>query len=178
ASGVRKGAYVLVDGGRDGTEAPEVILVATGSEVSLALEARARLEKAGTRTRVVSMPCREWFEDQPRSYQDKVLPPAVRARVSVEAGVAMGWHDIVGDSGRCVSLEHFGASADGATLFREFGFTPEAVAKAARDSLKAARTTHGVPAVTDTAPRSRRDSGTDVGTTNAPSRKTAASARK
>ncbi len=153
ATGVRKGAYVLVDGGPDGTEAPEVILLATGSEVSLALAARERLERGGTRTRVVSMPCREWFEEQPRSYQDKVLPPDVRARVSVEAGVAMGWHDLVGDAGRCVSLEHFGASADGATLFREFGFTPEAVVKAAKDSLKAARGTAGVPAVKDTAPR-------------------------
>ncbi len=153
ATGVRKGAYVLVDGGADGTEAPDVILVATGSEVSLALAARTTLERGGTRTRVVSMPCREWFEQQPRSYQNKVLPPEVRARVSVEAGVSMGWHDLVGDAGRCVSLEHFGASADGARLFREFGFTPEAVVKAAKDSLKAARASTGVPAVTDTAPR-------------------------
>ncbi|HMM94456.1 transketolase [Phycicoccus sp.] len=151
ASGVRKGAYVLVDGGKNGDEAPEVILIATGSEVTVALGARERLERSGTRTRVVSMPCREWFEEQPRSYQEKVLPSAVTARVSVEAGVAMGWHDLVGDSGRCVSLEHFGASADGETLFREFGFTPEAVAKAAKDSLKAARTAHGPPA--GTAPR-------------------------
>ncbi len=156
ASGVRKGAYVLVDGGKGGDESPEVILIATGSEVGVALAARERLERGGTRTRVVSMPCREWFEEQPRSYQNKVLPPEVKARVSVEAGVAMGWHDLVGDSGRCVSLEHFGASADGATLFREFGFTPEAVAKAAKDSLKAARAASGVPAVTDTAPRAKK----------------------
>ena len=114
------------------------MIIATGSEVSLALEARLRLEKAGIGTRVVSMPCREWFEEQPRSYQNKVLPPSVRARVSVEAGVAMGWHDLVGDAGRCISIEHFGASADAATLFREFGFTPEAVVKAAKDSLAAA----------------------------------------
>ena len=172
ASGVRKGAYVLVDGGKDGTEAPDVVLVATGSEVSVALAARERLERAGTRTRVVSMPCREWFEEQSRSYQDKVLPPGVRARVSVEAGVAMGWHDLVGDSGRCVSLEHFGASADGATLFREFGFTPEAVATAARASLKAARSRSGVPAVTDTAPRARASRAT--GDTKTPSRKASA----
>ncbi|QIM20936.1 transketolase [Phycicoccus sp. HDW14] len=178
ASGVRKGAYVLVDGGPTGDQAPEVVLIATGSEVGLALAARERLEKAGTRTRVVSMPCREWFEEQPRSYQNKVLPPEVRARVSVEAGVAMGWHDLVGDAGRCISLEHFGASADGARLFREFGFTPEEVVKAAKDSLKAARSASGTPAVNDTAPRARKDEGTDVGTPKAPSRKSAASARK
>ena len=172
ASGVRKGAYVLVDGGKNGDEAPEVILIATGSEVTVALGARERLERSGTRTRVVSMPCREWFEEQPRSYQEKVLPSAVTARVSVEAGVAMGWHDLVGDSGRCVSLEHFGASADGETLFREFGFTPEAVAKAAKDSLKAARTAHGVPAVTDTAPRAKASRA--AGDTKTPSRKASA----
>ncbi|MGL5819654.1 MAG: transketolase [Phycicoccus sp.] len=178
ATGVAKGAYVLIDGGGDGRSAPDVILVATGSEVGLALEARSRLEKRGTRTRVVSMPCREWFEEQPRSYQNRVLPPDVRARVSIEAGVAMGWHDLVGDAGRCVSLEHFGASADGKTLFREFGFTPEAVLKAAGESLKAARSGAGVPAVTDTAPRSRTDTGTDTGTPDQPSQKSAASARK
>ena len=157
---------------------PDVILLATGSEVSLALEARLRLEKSGVATRVVSMPCREWFEEQPRSYQNKVLPPAVRARVSVEAGVAMGWHDLVGDAGRCISIEHFGASADAKTLFREFGFTPEAVVKAAKESLAAARKAGQVPAVNDTAPRSRKDTGTDVGTENAPSRKSAATAGK
>ncbi len=178
ASGVRKGAYVLVDGGPGGDQAPEVVLIATGSEVTVALAAREALEKAGTRTRVVSMPCREWFEEQPRSYQNKVLPPEVKARVSVEAGVAMGWHDLVGDAGRCISLEHFGASADGARLFKEFGVTPEAVVKAAKDSLKAARAAGGVPAVNDTAPRARKDEGTDVGTPKAPSRKSAASARK
>ena len=140
---------------------------------------RLRLEKAGIGTRVVSMPCREWFEEQPRSYQNKVLPPSVRARVSVEAGVSMGWHDLVGDSGRCISIEHFGASADAATLFREFGFTPEAVVKAAKDSLAAARKAgHQVPAVNDTAPRARKDTGTDVRTKNAPSRKSAATAGK
>ncbi len=172
ASGVRKGAYVLVDGGADGTDAPEVVLIATGSEVSVALAAREQLERGGTRTRVVSMPCREWFEEQPRSYQNKVLPPEVRARVSIEAGVSMGWHDLVGDAGRCVSLEHFGASADAATLFREFGFTPEAVVKAAKDSLKAARAASGVPAVNDTAPRA--SSSRAAGDTKTPSRKASA----
>ena len=91
----------------------------------------------------------------------------------------MGWHDLVGDSGRCISIEHFGASADAATLFREFGFTPEAVVKAAKDSLAAARKAgHQVPAVNDTAPRARKDTGTDVRTKNAPSRKSAATAGK
>ena len=175
ATGVAKGAYVLAEatGG-----SPELVIIATGSEVSLAVEARVRLEKSGTPTRVVSMPCREWFEEQPRSYQNKVLPPAVRARVSVEAGVAQGWHDLVGDSGRCVSIEHFGASADAATLFREFGFTPEAVVKAAKDSLAAARKAGQVPSVNETAPRARKDTGTDVGVEKSPSRKSAASARK
>ncbi len=136
-AGVAKGGYVLVDGGASGKESPDVILVATGSEVSIALDARERLEKSGVRTRVVSMPCREWFEAQTKAYREKVLPSAVRARVSVEAGVAQGWREVVGDAGRCVSLEHFGASAAGATLFTEFGFTPEAVVKAARESIKA-----------------------------------------
>ncbi len=177
ASGVAKGAYVLIDGA-DGSGDPDVILIATGSEVSLALQARTRLERSGVSTRVVSMPCREWFEDQTRSYQNKVLPPSVRARVSIEAGVAMGWHDLVGDSGRCVSIEHFGASADAKTLFREFGFTPEAVVKAAKDSLTAARRTGQVPAVNDTAPRARTAPGTETPTKKKPSRKSAASAGK
>ena len=175
AAGVAKGAYVLIDAA---SGQPDVVLVATGSEVPLALEARLTLEESGVATRVVSMPCREWFEEQPRSYQDKVLPPRVRARVSVEAGVAMGWHDLVGDAGRCISIEHFGASADAKTLFREFGFTPEAVVRAAKDSLSAARNGGRVPSVTDTAPRSRKDTGTDVGVQKTPSRKSAASAGK
>ncbi|MFZ1287643.1 MAG: transketolase C-terminal domain-containing protein, partial [Candidatus Phosphoribacter sp.] len=139
ASGVARGGYVLIDGGPDGRQAPEVILVATGSEVALALTARTRLESSGTRTRVVSMPCREWFDAQPKGYRERVLPPAVRARVSVEAGVAQGWREVVGDTGRIVSLDRFGASADAATLFREFGFTPEAVVRAARASAKDSR---------------------------------------
>ena len=138
ASGATKGAYVLIDGGKDGTEAPDVILVATGSEVALALEARETLEKAGTKTRVVSMPCREWFEQQGKAYQSKVLPPEVRARVSVEAGVAQGWRDVVGDAGLSISIEHFGASADYQRLYNEFGITPAAIVKAARQSLKSA----------------------------------------
>ena len=171
ATGVAKGAYVLVDAS---SGSPDVILVATGSEVSLALAARLQLEKAGVAARVVSMPCREWFEEQGAAYRNKVLPPSVRARVSIEAGVAQGWRDVVGDSGRSVSIEHFGASADAATLFREFGFTPEAVVKAAKDSLAAARKAGQVPGLTETAPRAGKDTGTDVGTPKAASRKSAA----
>ncbi|HEX8970059.1 MAG TPA: transketolase [Oryzihumus sp.] len=135
AEGVAHGAYVLADGSKG---APEVILIATGSEVPLAVEARETLEAEGVSTRVVSMPSREWFEAQPQAYRDEVLPPAVRARVSVEAGVALGWRDYVGDAGRIVSLDHFGASADYQTLYREFGITAEAVVAAARDSIQAA----------------------------------------
>jgi transketolase len=185
--GVAKGAYVLIDGGASGKETPEVILVATGSEVSIALDARERLEKAGTRTRVVSMPCREWFEDQTRAYQDKVLPPSIRARVSIEAAVSLGWHDIVGDAGRCISLEHFGASADYKTLYKEFGLTPETVVKAAKDSIKAAGATasHSAAArVTETRPRASgsleraKDTTTDTTTKKSAATKSAASKGK
>ena len=136
AAGVAKGGYVLAEatGG-----APDVVVIATGSEVSLALQAREQLQADGVATRVVSMPCREWFDAQDDGYRDAVLPPAVRARVSVEAGVAMGWRELVGDAGRSVAIEHFGASADAGTLFREFGFTPEAVVAAARDSIASAQ---------------------------------------
>ena len=132
ADGVAQGGYVLAEAEGD---TPAVILVATGSEVQLAVEARAELQAAGVPTRVVSMPCREWFAEQPQSYRDQVLPPAVRARVSVEAAVGQGWREVVGDAGRIVSLEHFGASADYKTLYREFGITTEAVVSAARDSI-------------------------------------------
>ncbi len=158
--GVAKGAYVLVDG--SAADALDVVLVATGSEVAIAVEARERLEEQGLSTRVVSMPCREWFERQTQEYRDTVLPPEVRARVSVEAGVAMGWHDVVGDAGRCVSLEHFGASADYETLYEKFGITPEAVVGAAKDSVEAAQGSSGVPDVTATAPRKRTSMSTDT----------------
>jgi len=115
-----------------------VILIATGSEVSLAIEARETLESQGVSTRVVSMPCREWFDAQDQDYRDEVLPPNVRARVSVEAGVSMGWRDVVGDAGRIISIDHYGASAGASTLFREFGFTPAAVVAAAKESIQAA----------------------------------------
>ncbi|MEP6796605.1 MAG: transketolase C-terminal domain-containing protein, partial [Lapillicoccus sp.] len=177
ASGAAKGAYVLIDGGTDGKQSPDVILVATGSEVPIAVEARTRLEKSGIRTRVVSMPCREWFEEQSKSYQAKVFPPDVRARVSIEAAVSMGWHDIVGDAGRSISIEHYGASADAATLYREFGITPEATVRAAKASIKAAGGSTRAPGVTDTAPRKRVDgSTTDVSARGRGARKSAASA--
>ncbi|HEX6517517.1 MAG TPA: transketolase [Nocardioidaceae bacterium] len=133
--GVARGGYVLVDaeGG-----APDVILIGTGSEVQLAVEARRTLAAKGVRARVVSMPCREWFDAQDQSYRDTVLPPTVKARVSVEAGVAQGWREVVGDAGRSVSLEHYGASAAYARIFEEFGITADAVVHAAEDSLHAA----------------------------------------
>ncbi|MER6272828.1 transketolase [Streptomyces sp900105755] len=133
-----RGGYVLADTAGAGTT-PDVILVATGSEVHIALAARTLLETDGLSVRVVSMPCREWFAAQPPAYQDEVLPPAVRARVSVEAAVGQGWRDVVGDAGRIVSLEHYGASADYERLYSEFGITPEAVATAARDSIRDAQ---------------------------------------
>ncbi|MER7918869.1 MULTISPECIES: transketolase [unclassified Streptomyces] len=131
-----KGGYVLRE---SSTEVPEVIIIATGSEVRLAVAARELLEAEGTGTRVVSMPSVEWFEEQPRAWRDRVLPPAVKARVAVEAGIGLTWYRYVGDAGRIVSLEHFGASAAAETLFTEFGFTPENVAATARESLAAAR---------------------------------------
>ncbi|WP_327121113.1 transketolase [Streptomyces sp. NBC_01341] len=138
AEGAARGAYVLVDSPE---ATPDVILVATGSEVEIALDARTRLTGEGLAVRVVSMPCREWFEEQPQSYQDEVLPPGVRARVSVEAAVGQGWREVVGDAGRIVSLEHYGASADYQRLYEEFGITAEAVEAAAHDSIRDAAET-------------------------------------
>ncbi|CAA9397794.1 MAG: Transketolase [uncultured Quadrisphaera sp.] len=134
ADGVLKGAYVLAEASGG---APQVILVGTGSEVQIAVAAREQLEADGVPTRVVSMPCREWFVEQDPAYLEQVLPGSVRARVSVEAGVSAGWRDVIGDAGRSVSLEHFGASADYKTLYAEFGFTAEAVVAAARESMAA-----------------------------------------
>ncbi|MBK3632521.1 transketolase [Streptomyces sp. MBT97] len=131
-----KGGYVLAE---SSTTTPDVVLIATGSEVRLAVAARESLEAEGIGVRVVSMPSVEWFEEQPREYRDRVLPPSVRARVAVEAGIGLTWYRYVGDAGRIVSLEHFGASADAQTLFAEYGFTAENVAAAARESLAAAR---------------------------------------
>jgi transketolase len=140
AGGAARGGYVLADAGAD-IGGLRVILLATGSEVPIALAARDMLQADGIGTRVVSLPCLEWFAAQDPAYRDEVLPPGTAARVSVEAGVAAGWERLTGDAGRSVSLEHYGASADYATLYREFGFTPEAVMTAARHSLSDAE--HG-----------------------------------
>lgn len=136
ASLTARGGYTLAEA-HSGT--PEVILIATGSEVALAVEARAALESEGIGARVVSMPCVEWFDEQDQAYRESVLPPAVRARVSVEAGISQGWRRFVGDDGHSVSIEHFGASADYKTLFTEFGMTTEAVVSAARSLLARTR---------------------------------------
>jgi transketolase len=132
ADGVARGGYVL--GGTDDGE-PDVVLIGTGSELQLCVEARKQLADKGVNARVVSMPCVEWFEQQPDDYQNSVLPPAVSARVAVEAGVAQCWHRWVGDTGQIVSIERYGESADYKTIFREFGFTAEAVVAAAQRAL-------------------------------------------
>jgi transketolase len=126
-----RGGYVLAEAGGD----LSVILIATGSEIAIALEAREALQESGVGTRVVSMPCVEWFDEQDDSYRQMVLPPAVTARVSIEAGIAQCWHRFVGTAGRTVSLEHFGASADYQRLYQEFGLTSAAVVAAAQESL-------------------------------------------
>jgi transketolase len=132
AAGTARGGYVIAeaDGGK-----PAVILIGTGSEVHLALAAREMLQAQGVPARVVSMPCVEWYFEQDKAYRDEVLPPAVKARVSVEAGVGFGWRQIVGDAGETVSLEHYGASAAYEKLYEEFGLTPERVVQAARRSI-------------------------------------------
>ncbi|MDR6987326.1 transketolase [Paenarthrobacter nitroguajacolicus] len=135
-AGVAKGGYVLAEASKDGeTVDAQVILIGTGSEVQLAVQAREALQAEGIAARVVSMPCVEWFNKQDEAYRESVLPASVKARVSVEAGLALGWREFVGDAGRSISLEHFGASADYKRLFNEFGITAEAVAAAAKDSL-------------------------------------------
>jgi transketolase len=133
AEGVARGGYVL--GGGTPADDADVLIIATGSEVQLAVAAQKALAEKDIVAYVVSMPCVEWFEKQPEEYRDSVLPPSVSARVAVEAGVAQPWHKLVGDTGEIVSIEHYGASADDKTLFREFGFTPEAVVAAAERSL-------------------------------------------
>ena len=130
--GVARGGYVLREAS---SGEPRLVIIATGSEVQIAVEARDALEADGVPTRVVSMPCVEWFDAQDEQYRESVLPSAVRARVTVEAGIAQPWYRFAGDDGEIVSIEHFGASADYKTLFREFGFTTEAVVEAARRSL-------------------------------------------
>ncbi len=129
-TGVARGAYVIRE-----SDDPQVLLLATGSEVQLALAAADVLESDGIGARVVSMPCLEWFDAQERGYRDTVLPPSVRARVAVEAGATLGWWRYVGDAGRVIGVDHFGASADPAILYREFGLTAEDIVRAARDSI-------------------------------------------
>jgi transketolase len=133
ADGVARGGYILAEASTAGQ--PQVILIGTGSEVQLCLAARERLEESGTPTRVISMPCQEWFRAQDEAYRESVLPRGVKARVSVEAGIAMSWRDLVGDAGECVSLEHYGASAPHTVLFEQFGFTPDRIVAAAHASL-------------------------------------------
>jgi transketolase len=136
-SQVAKGAYILKD--CDGT--PDVILIGTGSEVQYVVEAQKLLAEQGIAARAVSMPCREWFDEQDQGYRDSVIPPEIKARVSIEAGVGIGWRDLVGDAGRTISINHYGASAAGSLLFEKFGFTPETVVAAAHASLDASTET-------------------------------------
>ncbi|WP_242471286.1 transketolase family protein [Blastococcus sp. TML/C7B] len=135
AEGTARGAYVLAEAS-SGT--PQVILLGTGSEVQIAVAAREQLEADGIPTRVVSVPCVEWFAAQDRAYREEVLPRTVRARVSVEAGIPQGWREFVGDAGRIVGIDHYGASAAYGVLYEKFGFTAEAVVAAARESIEAA----------------------------------------
>jgi transketolase len=132
AEGVAKGGYVLAEASN---ATPQVILIGTGSEVQLCLTARERLEADGTPTRVVSMPCQEWFAEQDEAYRESVLPRGVKARVSVEAGIGMSWRGLVGDNGETVSLEHYGASAPHTVLFEQFGFTPDRIVASAHAAL-------------------------------------------
>jgi transketolase len=134
-SNVHRGGYVLLD--TDGG-LPDVVIVATGSELQLAVAARTKLAEDGVRARVVSMPCREWFDEQETSYRETVIPPTVKARVSVEAGIGQGWREVVGDHGRIVSVEQYGHSAEYSRIFTEYGITADAVAAAAQDSIAAA----------------------------------------
>ena len=134
ADGVANGAYILSDS--EGT--PDVLLIATGSEVAIAVAAQSALLAEGIKARVISAPCLEWFEETSEAYRESVLPSAIKARVSVEAGVPQGWREFVGDAGEVISINHFGASASAGTLFKEYGFTPEAVVAAAKKSIQKA----------------------------------------
>ncbi|MDQ1714949.1 MAG: transketolase, partial [Frankiaceae bacterium] len=140
AEGVAKGGYILADAG---SGRPEAIIIATGSEVSIAMAARLILEEQGTPTRVVSMPCVEWFREQEQSYQQLVLPPDVLVRASVEAAVTMGWREFVGDHGEMLGLDHYGASAPAPILFEQFGLTPDRVVAAVRSSISKVGATKG-----------------------------------
>ena len=130
ASGTAKGAYILKDAAN-----PKAILIATGSEVSLAIDVQSALASEGIAVRVVSAPCLEWFSEQEQSYKDEVLPPSIKLKVSIEVGIAQGWHQLIGDSGIAISLEHYGASADAKRLFKEFGFSVEAIVSRVKAGL-------------------------------------------
>jgi transketolase len=132
ASGVDKGAYIL----KEASGNPDVVIIATGSEVALALDSQIALEGKGISTRVVSAPCLEWFNEQPLSYRESVIPKSAKLRVSVEAGIAQGWREYVGDSGVIISIEHFGASAGAGKLFTEFGFTADRIVGDIESALK------------------------------------------
>ena len=136
AQGAANGAYVLAYGSVDSKDKCEVILIATGSEIHLAIAAREKLAEEGIKARVVSAPCLEWFMEQPESYRNQVLPKTIKARVSIEAGVAQPWYQYIGDSGVPISVESFGASASASVLFKEFGFTVENVVSAAKESIR------------------------------------------
>lgn len=134
AEGAARGAYILAEASNND---PQAIIIATGSEVSIAVEAREGLESAGIPTRVVSAPCLEWFAEEPIDYRESVLPPKVTVRVSIEAGIALSWRGLIGDRGRSVSIEHFGASASAERLYAEFGITSQAVIAAVHESISA-----------------------------------------
>jgi transketolase len=132
AAGVDKGAYTL----KEASGAADVVIIATGSEVALALDSQIALEAKGISTRVVSAPCLEWFNEQPLSYRESVIPKSTKLRVSVEAGISQGWRDYVGDSGIIISIDHFGASAGASKLFTEFGFTVDRIVGDIESALK------------------------------------------
>jgi transketolase len=132
AAGVAKGAYIL----KEASSKAEVIIIATGSEVGLALDSQIALEAKGVATRVVSAPSLEWFNEQPLSYREEVLPQSAKLRVSVEAGISQGWREYVGDNGVIISIDHFGASAGAGKLFTEFGFTVERIVGDIESALK------------------------------------------
>jgi transketolase len=133
AENLTRGAYIL----RDAKEGrPDLILIATGSEVHIALEAAKRIDESGVKVRVVNMPSWELFNRQDEAYRHRVLPPEIKARVAIEAGISQGWHRYVGDEGRIIALDRFGASAPSKILYEKFGFTPENVVETALTLVK------------------------------------------
>jgi transketolase len=130
AIGTAKGAYILKD-----ADNPQAILIATGSEVSLAIDVQRALANDGIAVRVVSAPCLEWFAEQDQAYKDSVLPRSIKLKVSIEVGIAQGWHQLIGDAGLTISLEHYGASADAKRLFKEFGFSVEAIVSKIKEAM-------------------------------------------